>query len=65
MLAIDNNNNNNNNNSNNNNNNDNNNNPPPQTRKYWFDVQQGIASSHGEKDPIEPWFAILLEMVSR
>ena len=36
---------------NNNNNNDNNNNPP-QTRKYWFDVQQDIASSHGEKDPI-------------
>ena len=51
LLAI-NNNNNIDNNNNNNNNNDNNNNNPPQTRKYWFDVQQDIASSHGEKDPI-------------
>ena len=24
----------------------------PKTRKYWFDVQQGIVSSHGEKDPL-------------
>ena len=34
-------------------------------RKYWVDVQQGIVSSHGERDPLLPWFAILLEMVSR
>ena len=24
----------------------------PKTRKYCFDVQQGIVSSHGEKDPL-------------
>ena len=35
---------------NNNNNNDNNNNP--ETRKYWVDVQWGIVSSHGERDPL-------------
>ena len=38
------------------NNNDHNNNKKkknyPKTRKYWFDVQQGIVSSHGEKDPL-------------
>ena len=38
-----------NNNNNNNNNNDNNN--LPESKKYWVDVQQGIASSHGERDP--------------
>ena len=42
--------NNNNNNINNNNNNNNNNNS--ETRKYWVDVQQGIVSSHGERDPL-------------
>ena len=41
-----------NNNSNNNNNNKNNNNNNPETRKYWVDVQQGIVSSHGERDPL-------------
>ena len=41
----------NNNNSNNNNNNNNNNNFS-ETRKYWVDVQQGIVSSHGERDPL-------------
>ena len=29
----------------------NNNNNFPETRKYWVDVQQGIVSSHGERDP--------------
>ena len=24
----------------------------PKTRKYWVDVQQGIVSSHGERDPL-------------
>ena len=24
----------------------------PETRKYWFDVQRGIVSSHGETDPL-------------
>ena len=24
----------------------------PETRKYWVDVQQGVVSSHGEKDPL-------------
>ena len=45
-------NNNNNNNYNNNENNNNNNNILPQTRKYWADVQPGIVSSHGERDPL-------------
>ena len=49
---------------NNNNNDNNNNNNFPETRKYWVDVQQGIVSSHGEKEPLLPWLAILLEMVS-
>ena len=36
-----------------NNNNDNNNkNIIPGTKKYWVDVQQGIVSSHGERDPL-------------
>ena len=34
------------------NNNNNNNNNFPETRKYWVDVQQGIVSSHGERDPL-------------
>ena len=55
----------NNDNTNNNNNSDNNNNNNfPETRKYWVDVQRGIVSSHGERDPLQPWLAILLEMVS-
>ena len=37
---------------NNNNNNKNNNNNLPETRKYWVDNQRGIASSHGERDPL-------------
>ena len=37
---------------NNNNNNNNNNNKFPETRKYWVDVQRGIVSSHGERDPL-------------
>ena len=37
---------------NNNNNNTNNNNNIPETRKYWVDVQRGIASSHDERDPL-------------
>ena len=37
----------------------------PETRKYWVDVQQGIVSYHGERDPLQLWLAILLEMVSR
>ena len=24
----------------------------PKTRKYWVDVQLGIVSSHGERDPL-------------
>ena len=32
-------------------NNNNNNNNLPESKKYWVDVQQGIASSHGERDP--------------
>ena len=40
----------NNNNNNNNNNNDNNN--SNNIRKYWFDVERGIVSSHGERDPL-------------
>ena len=35
-----------------NNNNNNNNNNIPETRKYWVDVQRGIASSHDERDPL-------------
>ena len=35
-----------------NNNNNNNNNSSPETRKYWVDVQRGIVSSHGERDPL-------------
>ena len=46
----------NNDNTNNNNNSDinnnNNNNNFPETRKYWVDVQRGIVSSHGERDPL-------------
>ena len=38
-------------NNNSNNNNINNNDNTPETRKYWVDVQQGIVSSHGERDP--------------
>ena len=44
-----------NNNSNNNNNINNNNinsNNTPETRKYWVDIQRGIVSSHGERDPL-------------
>ena len=26
--------------------------PSPKTRKYWADVQRGIVSSHGERDPL-------------
>ena len=25
---------------------------PPETMKYWVDVQRGIVSSHGERDPL-------------
>ena len=50
---------------NNNNNINNNNNSVPETRKYWVDVQWGIVSSYGQRDPLKPWLAILLEMVSR
>ena len=39
-------------NNNNNNINNNNNNNNSETRKYWVDVQQGIVSSHGERDPL-------------
>ena len=35
-----------------NNNNNNNNNNNPKTRKCWVDVQRGIVSSHGERDPL-------------
>ena len=52
------------NNNNNNNNNNNSNNNFPKTRKYWVDFQLGIVSSHGERDPLYPCLAILLEMVS-
>ena len=38
-------------NNNSNNNNISNNDNTPETRKYWVDVQQGIVSSHGERDP--------------
>ena len=24
----------------------------PETRKYWVDVEWGIVSSHGERDPL-------------
>ena len=54
-MNLNNNNNNDNNNSNNNNNknnNNNNNNNFPETRKYWVDVEQGVVSSHGERDPL-------------
>ena len=37
---------------NNSNNNNNNNNNFSETRKYWVYVQQGIVSSHGERDPL-------------
>ena len=47
------------------NNNNNNNNSAPESRKYWVDVQRGIVSSHGERNPLWPWLAILLEMVSQ
>ena len=39
-------------NNNNKNNNNNNNKITPETRKYWVDVQRGIVSSHGERDPL-------------
>ena len=45
-------NNNSNNNSNNINNNNINSNNTPETRKYWVDIQRGIVSSHGERDPL-------------
>ena len=60
-----NNNNNNNNNNKNNNNNNNNNNNIPKTMKYWVYVKRGIVLSHGERNPLEPWLVILLEMVYR
>ena len=41
-----------NNNNNNNNKSNNNNNNFPETSKYWVDVQRGIVSCHGEKDPL-------------
>ena len=34
-------------------------------RKYWVHVQQGIVSSHGERNPLKPWLAFFLEMVSQ
>ena len=37
----------------------------PETREYWVDVQLGIVLSHGVQDPLQPWLAVLLEMVSR
>ena len=37
----------------------------PKTRKYWVDVQQGIVSSHWERDPLWPWLAILQEIESQ
>ena len=37
---------------NNNNNNNNNNSRLPESRKYWVNVQRGIVSSHGERDPL-------------
>ena len=40
------------NNNNNNSNNNSNNNCFPETWKYWVDVQWGIVSSHGERDPL-------------
>ena len=58
-------NNNNHNNNNNNNNNNKNSNNNNMARKYRVDVQPGIVSSHGEKDPLQPWLAILLKMVPR
>ena len=42
----------NNNNNNNNNINNNNNNNSPRPGNYWVDVQRGIVSSHGERDPL-------------
>ena len=52
LSDYNNNNNNNNNNNKNNNNNNNNNNNDSETRKYWVDVQRGIVSSHGERNPL-------------
>ena len=52
IISDDDDNNNNNNNNNSSNNNNNNSNNIPETRKYWVDVQGGILSSHGEKDPL-------------
>ena len=43
----------------------NNNNNFPETKKYRVYGQRGIVSSHGERGPLWPWLAILLEMVSR
>ena len=31
---------------------DNNNSRLPESRKYWVNVQRGIVSSHGERDPL-------------
>ena len=36
----------------NNNNDNNNNNNNPETRKCWVEVQRGIVSPHGERDPL-------------
>ena len=33
-------------------NDNNNNNNTPETRKYWVDVERGIISSHGKRDPL-------------
>ena len=33
-------------------NNNNNNSRFPESRKYWVNVQRGIVSSHGERDPL-------------
>ena len=33
-------------------NNNNNNSRLPESRKYWVNVQRGIVSSHGERDPL-------------
>ena len=41
-----------NNNNNENNNNNNKNHNIPETRENWVDVQSGIVSSHGERDPL-------------
>ena len=50
---------------NSNNNNDTNNNNNNNNNKYWVDAQRRIVSSHGDRDPLSPCLAILLEMVSQ